>query len=148
MNAAVNEDLVLRIERLIAAPPERVFALWTEPEQLVKWWGPDGFHIPQQALDVRPGGTWRTTMRSPEGSLHIVSGVYREIDPPRRLVFTWGWDDDQGARGHETEVTVTLEPAPGGTRLTLTQQAFQDKDARDKHGFGWNSSLDCLARVV
>jgi len=148
VNAAVNEDLVLRIERLVAAPPERVFALWTEPSELVKWWGPDGFDVPNQSLDVRPGGSWRTTMRSPEGTSHIVSGVYRVVEPPHRLVFTWGWEDDNGVRGHETEVTVTFEPAPGGTRLTLTQQTFQDQDARDKHGFGWNSSFDCLARVV
>jgi len=148
LNANVNVDLVLRIERLIAAPPERVFALWTEPRELVKWWGPEGFEVPQHALDVRPDGKWRTTMRSPQGTLHTVSGVYRAIEPPRRLVFTWGWDDDNGMRGHETEVTVTFEPAPGGTRLTLLQQTFQDQDARDKHSLGWNSSFDCLAQVA
>lgn len=148
MNTAVNDDLVLRIERLIAAPPEHVFALWTEPHEVVKWWGPDGVDIPEHALDVRPGGKWRTTMRTSEGNRHTVSGVYRAIDPPRRLVFTWGWEDDKGVRGHETEVTVTFEPAPGGTKLTLLQQAFEDGDVRDKHSFGWNSSLDCLARVA
>ena len=144
----VTDDRVLRIERLIAAAPERVFAFWSEPEQLVKWWGPDGFDVPASALDVRPGGHWRTSMRSPQGDLHTVSGVYRTIDKPRRLVFTWGWEDDNGTRGHETEVTVTFDPAPGGTRMVLLQQAFQDTVQRDRHNQGWSSSFDCLARVA
>jgi uncharacterized protein YndB with AHSA1/START domain len=142
------EDRVLRLERLIAAPPERVFELWTEPELVAQWFGPDGFDIPDYALDVRPGGSWCTTMRSPEGKLYTVRGVYRVIDRPRRLVFTWAWDQDDGSRGQETEVTVTFEAAPGGTRLRLLQQTFQDNTARDNHGQGWSSSFDCLARLV
>jgi uncharacterized protein YndB with AHSA1/START domain len=144
----VSQDQVLRLERMIAASPERVFELWTEPDQLVKWWGPDGYDIPEHALDVRPGGEWCTTMRSPEGTRHTVSGVYRTIERPRRVVFTWAWTQDDGSRGHETEVTVTFEPAPGGTRLVLLQQTFQDKSVRDNHQKGWSSSLDCLARVA
>jgi len=50
------------------------------------------------AIDVRPGGRWRTTMRLSNGSEHTVSGIYRTIEPPKRLVFTWGWDDDAGVR--------------------------------------------------
>ena len=96
-------------------------------------------------MDVRPGGRWRTTMRSPEGKHHTVSGIYRALEPPRR-VFTWGWDDDNGARGHETEVTVTFEPTPGGTRMVLTQQAFADAESRGRHEHGWGSSLVCLER--
>jgi uncharacterized protein YndB with AHSA1/START domain len=141
-------DRELRLERLIAAPPERVFELWSEPELLVRWWGPEGFDVPAHAIDVRPGGHWRTTLRSPDGSRLNVSGVYRAIVPPRRLVFTWGWEDDKGTRGHETEVTVTFEPAPGGTRLVLLQQIFEDKATRDRHGTGWSSSFDCLAKLA
>lgn len=148
MSDVAERDNVLTIERLIPAPPERLFELWTNPEMLVKWWGPEGFDIPAHNMDVRPGGRWRTTMRSPDGKLHTVSGVYRTIDPPRRLVFTWGWDDDKGVRGHETEVTVTFHPTPGGTKLALTQQSFETKESRDNHGKGWQSSFDCLARVV
>jgi len=143
----MTDDAVLRLERLIPAPPDKVFDAWTEPDLLAKWWGPDGYDVPAQDLDVRPGGRWWTTMRSPEGGRHTVRGVYRTIDRPRRLVFTWAWDQDDGTRGHETEVTVTFEPAPGGTRLVLLQQAFAEKESRDKHGEGWSSSFDCLARL-
>ncbi|HSR75615.1 MAG TPA: SRPBCC domain-containing protein [Xanthobacteraceae bacterium] len=141
-------DRVLEIERLIPAPPERVFDYWTEPELLAKWFGPEGFDIPTKNLDVRPGGKWRTTMRTPDGQLRTVSGVYNLIDRPRRLVFTWGWDDDSGLRGHETEVTVTLEPTPGGTRLKLVQQLFQTSEVRQLHNRGWASSFNKLQKLA
>jgi uncharacterized protein YndB with AHSA1/START domain len=143
-----DDDRVLRLERLIAAPPERVFALWTEPALLVQWWGPEGYDLPTRELDVRPGGRWRTTMRRPDGARVTASGVYRVIDKPRRLVFTWAWDEDDGTRGHETEVTVTFQAAPGGTRLALVQQRFRGKAERDRHDHGWSSSFDRLARTA
>ena len=141
-------DRVLELERLIPATPERLFAYWTEPDLLVKWFGPEGFDIPSHRLDVRPGGRWSTTMRAPDGKLRTVSGIYNTVDPPRRLVFTWGWDDDSGVRGHETEVTVTFEPTPGGTRLKLVQQVFQGKEVRDLHNGGWAGSFNKLQRVA
>ena len=141
-------DNVLEMERLIPAPPERVFEYWTEPELVAKWFGPGDFDVPSSDLDLRPGGKWRTTIRSPEGQLRTVSGVYSTIEPPRRLVFTWAWDDDNGVRGHETQVTVTLEPTPGGTRLRLVQEDFQNREVRDRHNGGWASSLSKLQRVA
>jgi uncharacterized protein YndB with AHSA1/START domain len=141
-------DNVLEMERLIPAPPERVFEYWTEPELVAKWFGPGDFDVPSSQLDLRPGGKWRTTIRSPEGKLRTVSGVYSAIEPPRRLVFTWAWDDDEGLRGHETQVTVTLEPTPGGTRLRLVQEDFQSREVRDLHNGGWGSSLNKLQRAL
>jgi uncharacterized protein YndB with AHSA1/START domain len=141
-------DNVLEMERLIPAPPERVFEYWTEPELVAKWFGPGDFDVPNSHLDLRPGGKWRTTIRSPEGQLRTVSGVYSTIDPPRRLVFTWAWDDDSGVRGHETQVTVTLEPTPGGTRLRLVQEDFQNREVRDGHNRGWAASLGKLQRLA
>ena len=106
-------DTELHLERLIAAPPERVFALWTEPELLAKWWWPAGYDVPALKIDVRPGGHWRTSLRNSEGQLVTVSGAYRTIEPPRRLVFTWAWEDEHGARGQETEIKRTFAHAPG-----------------------------------
>jgi uncharacterized protein YndB with AHSA1/START domain len=141
-------DSVLHLERLIAAPPERVFAHWTEPALLAKWWGPEGVDIPAYTLDPRPGGHWRTTMRSPDGKRMTVSGQYRTIDKPKRLVFTWAWEDEQGARGHETEVIVEFAAAPGGTKITIIQQAFATADSRDQHQRGWHSTLNCLDNLL
>jgi uncharacterized protein YndB with AHSA1/START domain len=73
-------DTQLRLERLIAAPPAHVFALWIDPVQIIKWWGPDGYQVPSSAFDVRTGGRWHTTVLTPDGQRKTVSGVYRVID--------------------------------------------------------------------
>jgi uncharacterized protein YndB with AHSA1/START domain len=146
-DAKTKSDTELRIERLIAAPPEQVYAYWTNPELLVKWWGPEGCEIPTSTFDLRRGGAWKTTMSWPSGNSATVSGVYRVIEPPRRLEFTWAWDNDQGSRGHETIVTITCETAPGGTRLTLWQREFQTIEQRDAHNQGWSSSFNKLGRM-
>ena len=138
---------VLRLSRSFAAPRERVFRAFTAPTQLVRWWGPKGFTVPACTLDVRAGGAWRTVMRSPEGTDHIVSGVYREITPPERVVFTWAWEHD-GVRGHETVVIIELFETPGGTRLELTHEGFESENARDRHGEGWSGCFDCLEQAL
>jgi uncharacterized protein YndB with AHSA1/START domain len=142
------EDGILRMERLIASPPEMLFALWIEPAELVKWWAPDGCVAEVDTLDVRPNGRWRTVLRRPDGSGIAASGVYRIVEPPRRLAFTWAWEDVSGTRGHETEVSVSFEPAPGGTRLVLVQQQFDTRHARDNHNRGWAASFDRIGAIV
>jgi uncharacterized protein YndB with AHSA1/START domain len=138
----------LVIRRTLDAPRDLVFRAWTEPERLVHWWGPQGYLIPVCKMDVRPGGAWRTTMKSPEGKLHSVRGRYREIDRPDRLVFSWAWEDENGKPGHETEVTVTFAALGRRTRLTLHQTQFQARLERDMHRHGWSSSLTDLAAFL
>ncbi len=142
-----TKDRTLIIERVFKAPPERVFKAWTDAKILAKWWGPEGFHTPDAKLDVRVGGAWRSTMVGPKGEAHIVSGVYREITPPKRLVMTWGWETD-GKRGHETTIELTFEATAGGTRMRLVQSLFDSADQRDQHNMGWASSFNDLERVL
>jgi uncharacterized protein YndB with AHSA1/START domain len=142
-----DESRVLQLSRRFAAPRERVFRALTEAAQLVRWWGPKGFTVPEHSLDVRPGGAWRTVMRSPEGENHVVSGVYREIVPPAHLVFTWGWETD-GPRGHETLVTIELRERGDGTELVLRQELFESESSRDQHAHGWSSCFDCLEEAL
>jgi uncharacterized protein YndB with AHSA1/START domain len=148
MSSAPVNETTLRLERLIPAPPELLFALWTEPAQLVRWWAPEGFEASVRVLDVRPGGRWRTTLHRSDGGVLALSGIYRIIEPPHRLAFTWAWEDESGARGHETEVVVTFEATPGGTRLVLQQQSFESKQARDGHHAGWWSCFDRLTQIA
>ena len=142
-----REERTLVIERVLKASPDKVFAAWTDPATLVKWWGPEGFTTPECALDLRPGGAWRTVMLSPTGERHPVSGVYRELTPPSRLVMSWAWDQPDGSRGHETEVAITLEPVAGGTRMRLVQSLFQTMAWRDNHHGGWSSSFNRLEKL-
>jgi uncharacterized protein YndB with AHSA1/START domain len=140
-------DRTLIVERVFKAPPERVFRAWTDPAILVKWWGPEGFETPEHAMDVREGGAWRTVMVNQKGERHTVSGVYREIAPPTRLVMTWAWDRADGGRSHETVIELTFAPAPDGTRLRLMQSVFENVEQRDNHRKGWESSFDCLEQL-
>jgi uncharacterized protein YndB with AHSA1/START domain len=141
-------DRTLVIERVFRAPPEEVFAAWTDPAILVEWWGPEGYRTPEHAMDVREGGAWRTVMRNASGEAHVASGVYREIAPPKRLVMTWGWQQPDGTRGHETTVELDFEPVPDGTRLRLVQRVFATVENRDGHRMGWSSSFNKLEALV
>jgi uncharacterized protein YndB with AHSA1/START domain len=141
-------EATLRIERLIASKPEILFGLWTEPAQLVRWWGPDGYETSVDCLETRPGGRWRISLHRSGSPALTMSGLYRIVEPPRRLAFSWAWEDNDGARGHETEVVVNFEPTPGGTRLVLLQQRFESPQARDRHDAGWSASFDRLDRSL
>jgi uncharacterized protein YndB with AHSA1/START domain len=143
-----DAEATLRLERLIPMDPAPLFALWTEPAQLVKWWAPDGYAASVDRLDSKPAGRWRVTMRKPDGGEVATSGIYRIVDPPHRLSFTWAWEGPGGVRGHETEVTVTFQASPGGTRLVLVQQRFDTKGARDGHSGGWSAAFDRMAALA
>ena len=140
---AADPERVLRMTRTFAAPRETVFRAWTDPARLAKWWGPEGMSVPVCDMDVRPGGAWRTCMRSPEGADNFVRGVYREIVAPEKLVFTWAWEAD-GVPGHETVVTVEFHERGASTELVLTQQVFETAKSCRLHHEGWSSSFDCL----
>ncbi len=137
----------LTLKRRFDVPREAVFAAWTEPEQMVKWWGPDGCAAPICELDLRPGGAWRTCILSSDGKEHFVGGVYTVIDPPEKLTFTWAWETD-GVPGHEMIVALEFHDRGGATELVLTQSRFESAKSRDEHEKGWSSSLDCLHRTL
>jgi uncharacterized protein YndB with AHSA1/START domain len=141
-------DRTLRLERIIRAPVEDVFEAWIVPEKIASWWGPEYATIPEYSIDARPGGKWRTVMLTPDGSKPEVSGVYRVIEKNKRIVFTWAWKQEDGSRGHETEVTVTFEPDGKNTKLTLVQSVFVETVHRDRHGEGWTSTLNCLEEYL
>src|SRR5688500_17091342 len=145
--AAAGEELVLT--RVYDAPRVLVFAAWAEPARARRWWGPAGFAILGGEMDVRPGGAWRRTLRSPAGEVHVKRGTYREVVPPTRLVFTYADEDAAGRPGPTTVVTVTFKDAPGGgTELTLRQTGFVDAAVRDAHGTGWTGALDRCAEQL
>jgi uncharacterized protein YndB with AHSA1/START domain len=136
--------LALSLERSFAAPRELVFAAWTDPRHLRRWSAPHGFVVPEAGGDLRPGGTWHATMRAPDGEEHRLHGVYREVDPPRRLVFTHAWIGERGQTGPETLVTVSFEAVDGGTRIRFSQTGFANAWSRDGHAAGWD---ECFERL-
>jgi uncharacterized protein YndB with AHSA1/START domain len=137
---------VLRLTRRFAAPREAVFDAFAQPEELARWFGPEGVSVSNVKIDLRTGGGYSMDFNEKGGGVHSLSGIYREIRPPERLVFTWVWGHGQFA-GMEMLVTIELREADGGTELTLIHEALPSEDARDLHNQGWTSTLDCLDQL-
>jgi uncharacterized protein YndB with AHSA1/START domain len=151
--AAPTNDRELVLTRIINAPPEKVFRAWTEPSLLKQWFAPLPWTTPVVETDVRPGGTTRIVMRSPEGQDFPSSGVYLEVVKNQRLVFTDAYTEawEPSARPFMT-VTVTLENVGGKTRYTARVQHWTvaDREEHEKMGFhdGWGKCADQLAALV
>ena len=146
MEIATDDKASLQIRRLYKAPVAAVYAAWTDPEQMKHWMGPsDDFGESEVTLDVRVGGRYRIVMHSPDGDVHRVGGVYREIVPNKKLVYTWAWESTPE---RESLVTLEFKPSGQGTELVLAHQRFADSQARDKHQEGWNGCLDRLGRFL
>ncbi len=129
------------IVRRIKASPAKVYAAITQPRLMLQWWGPDAGPTLHAEADVRPGGRFSVVFRLLNGSEHNPKGVYQEVVPDRKLVFTWEWP---GMPERESLVTFLLEPFDGGTELTLVHEQLPD-DARESHEQGWTGLLDKLS---
>ena len=148
-NPATTPDpaTFLNITRTFAAPRDKVYAAWTEPEHLKQWWGPEGFVSPDAEIDLRVGGRYRAGMRAPDGTEMAVVGEYTEIAAPERLVFTWAWDPPMGAP-EETLVTVEFRDLGDMTEVALTHERFLSVESRDQHHHGWTSTFVCLDQAL
>lgn len=135
------------IRHTYRASPEKVFRAWTQAEALKRWMGPGDAGAPRAEVDLRIGGRFRIHILSTTGKENIAVGVYKEIDPPRRLVFTWSWETDE--KPFESVVTLQFkEAAEHGTDLVLTHERFPDAKTRDAHESGWSGCLLKLAKEV
>ena len=142
METATEDKTSLAIRRVYQAPVAAVYAAWTDPEQMKQWMGPtDAFGESEVTMDVRVGGRYRIVMHSPDGETHRVGGVYREVVPNKKLVYTWAWESTPE---RESLVTLEFNPSGEGTELVLAHQRFADTQARDKHQEGWIGCLDRL----
>jgi uncharacterized protein YndB with AHSA1/START domain len=121
--AGVFGEREVIITRIFDAPRELVFKAWTDPEHMIRWWGPHRFTNPVCEMDVRLGGAWHIVMRGPNGVDYPCRGVYREIVAPERLVFTNNAEDAAGNLLLEGFTTVTFEEYGGKTKLTLQTRA-------------------------
>ena len=139
----MSDHPTFTIERRLDATPEQVWAAWTDPDQAAAWWHPHGVSTPRETveIDARPGGRYRYTMvRDDTGESFPTGGTYLEVDPPRRLVFTWA---DPDADPDEAPIaTVEIEPDGDGAvlRFTLTRFAADGAGIRS----GWDEALDVL----
>ena len=133
----------LRLTRVIEASRERVFSAWTLPDHMKQWAAPEGITVLEAHVDLKVGGTYHIHMRSDEGAEHNARGTYKEVDPPNRLVYTWGWDEQEHDVG-ETLVTVEFNEMGDATEIVLTHERFPTSEARNGHDQGWVSCLNRL----
>lgn len=132
------DDQVVAVVRRIAAPPETVFDYLVDPARFVLWMGVAA------DLDARPGGGYHITV----GPDAVATGDYQVVDPPRRLVFTWGWRGDTDVPVGSTTVEILLTPEGEGTRLELRHRGLPGDQSRARHAEGWEMFLDRLTTVI
>jgi uncharacterized protein YndB with AHSA1/START domain len=141
------DELVLHLERMLPVAPATAFRAHTEPTELAQWWGPNDFVIPDVDLDLRPGGAYRITMQPPEGEVFYLSGEFREVVAPERLVYTFEWEDP--APGDTPNVvTVTYRATGDSTAMTVEQRPFATEERLALHVSGWTDSLDKLRALL
>jgi uncharacterized protein YndB with AHSA1/START domain len=130
----------VQVTRMITAPAERVYGLWTEPAKLCRWWGPHA----TADVDLRVGGAWRLGMDYPGAGPMFAGGVYQAIGPVR-LAFTFAWEGEGGAG---SDVTVDLIPRGTLTELVLTHEGLPTEADAANHRQGWSDCLDRLVAVA
>jgi uncharacterized protein YndB with AHSA1/START domain len=140
------EAIVEEIE--IEAPPEAVYEAWTTPEQMMEWWGEEGFYrITSWTSDLRVGGKWLSQGVKGDGEKFSVGGEYIKVDPPKYLSFTWSkptWQNEIA----DTTVELEFQKTPRGTLLKLKHFGFSDQTLRDDHNKGWKRVLAWCSAYV
>jgi len=140
MATTTGQKFKLQVRRSFKASPERLFEAWTAPEELKRWHAPAPAVVSLVEIDARAGGRYRIHMRDPEGREFHVSGEYRVVDRPRRLVFTWKWEHEDIT----TQVTLEFKPQGSGTELVLTHEGLPSEASKGRHEHGWNGIFDKL----
>jgi uncharacterized protein YndB with AHSA1/START domain len=143
-----DDGLVLRLRCVLRGSRAAVFRALTDPRELTRWWGPDGFAIPGVESDLRPGGAYRIAMRPPEGPLFHLAGEFLDVDPPALLRYTFRWEDPD-PEDRETVVTLSLRDLDGtSAELTLTQGDFATERRRALHEEGWTQGFGKLEKLL
>ena len=134
----------LTLTKRVAASREAVFEAWTRPEHMQHWCCPDPTADVDVEIDLRVGGAYSITMHM-EGGAHTAVGVYKEIDRPNRIAYTWDWKDGEHRMNVDTLVTVEFTEIDGGTEVRLTHEGFPAAEPKTGHEEGWTA---CLERLV
>jgi uncharacterized protein YndB with AHSA1/START domain len=152
-----KENIKLQLTRVFDAPRELVFKAWTDAKQFRQWFGAaacDGGALQSVKVDARVGGKYRLQVRKDDGEYFTTVGIYREVKPPERLVFTWAFEKDgsgdEFGEVEPPEMLVTIEFRARGkqTELVLTHEKFATVESRDRHEDGWKRCLDSLGKFA
>lgn len=139
------EDTRLQVKKFIRSARDKVFQAWIQPDMMRKWFAPGEMTVPHAEADAVVGKGYRIQMRAVDGTVNTTSGIYREIVPGKKLVFTWGWE---GPERVETLVTVDFIDKDDGTEVTVTHERFTNPEQAKMHTEGWIGCLESLVRFL
>jgi uncharacterized protein YndB with AHSA1/START domain len=139
--------MTLEMKRILPAAPSVVFAAFTDPDELRKWWGPKGFNV--RSLDFEPevGRTFRIEMQPPDGEAFHLTGTFLVVEPPAHLACTFIWEDPD-PDDVETEVDLAFREVNGSTEVELQQGEFKTEARYSLHHDGWSDSFEKLERLL
>jgi len=146
MNAPAGH-LVLDLQLVVASPRERIFTALTDAAEVARWWGPHGYTMAETDLDLRVGGGYRFTMQPPAGDRFHLAGEFLEIEPPRRLVYTFRYEEPD-PDDRQTVVTLSLEEFGDTTHVSLSQGEFATEARLELHRSGWTDSFERLSELT
>jgi uncharacterized protein YndB with AHSA1/START domain len=144
---SASDSTILRVRRTFDARAEEVFDAWTNPEVLRRWWGANpSWRTPVADVDLRVGGHYRLSMEDPDaGTVHTVVGEYQEVRRPRRLVYSWCWEQGGEVTGHVSTVAVDFVAEGERTTVVLEHSDLESRESRDRHRQGWEACLEMFA---
>lgn len=143
------ERQTLTIRRVLKAPPELVFDVWTQPQHMLRWFSPaESYTNPFIEVDLRVGGSYRIAFLAPDGVQSIVGGRYLEIAKPDKLVFTWKWEDHDRFGDHETTVSLDFIECEEGTELVMNHKGLPVGPMLEEHNWGWQGTLGRLEQAL
>ena len=145
--ATRSNGLTLEMNRALPAAHSLVFEVFTDPDELARWWGPEGFSTPSLEFDPRVGERYRIEMQPPEGSAFFLTGEFRVVDPPTRLAYTFRWEDPD-PDDVETVVDLSFRDFGESTEIVFTQGLFKTEARRELHRDGWTDSFNKLAALL
>jgi uncharacterized protein YndB with AHSA1/START domain len=135
------------VAKTIDATPEDIYAAFSTVDQISRWWGPKGFTVPEATLEFRTGGSFRICIES-DGKKLWQHGVFRELDEPSRIAFTFAWEKSEEQPLGEGMITVIIQPQGKQSRVSLRHAGLPSQEEADGHNSGWNECLDRLAETV
>jgi len=136
------------IKHTFKATPEELFEAFTDPEILKNWYAPEGMSVPEILADAKVGGKHRVVMQAPDGRKHIANGVYKEVVPGKKLVYTWQWETGGDVQSVECLITVEFNPRGDQTEVIMTHSGLPNQKEVDMHTHGWSSCLARLEKVI
>jgi uncharacterized protein YndB with AHSA1/START domain len=145
-NPKSNENaLRMEVSRTFEADQEFVFKAFTEPHLIKQWFGPPGYNCHVAEVDLRVGGHYHIEMKTPEGEIIKLNGVFNVVNPPNVLEYTWQWEEPDSV---EALVKVEFNQSGNGTEVIVEHSKFANEESKEGHTQGWNGSLDRLNDVV